>query len=172
MDASLLCRIFFTLGAAVDVGGTLIPSFRTHIMNYGSRSSGTPRRSHDKAKTPKGFAQGIFEYVGSIQVPHTWFTHYYVISVLSSVFWGYQIYTRGFVIELLAAYSNPRTQSMTANQIILAWALMAAQGVRRLHESITLTKPSQSKMWVGIWALGIAYYLFMGISVWVEGIGT
>lgn len=60
---------------------------------------------------------------------------------------------------------------MTVNQLTLSWTLMALQGSRRLYESFTLTKPSQSKMWVGLWAIGIAYYLFMGISVWIEGIG-
>ncbi|KAI0993091.1 hypothetical protein K3495_g15093 [Podosphaera aphanis] len=25
-------------------------------------------------------------------------------------------------------------------------------------------------MWIGIWAIGILFYIFMGISVWIEGI--
>lgn len=168
MDPSLLCKTFFGLGTVVDIGGTLFPSFRTHIMNYGSRSttSKTP-----ELKAPTGFIQGLIEIVGSLQVPHAWFTHYYVVSVLSSLFWGFQICTKGSTFKLLASYSHPRTSNMAANQVLLAWSFMAFQGVRRLYESITLTKPSQSRMWVGLWAIGMAYYAFMGISVWIEGIG-
>jgi hypothetical protein len=25
-------------------------------------------------------------------------------------------------------------------------------------------------MWVGLWAIGIAYYVAMGITIWIEGI--
>jgi len=169
MDPSLLCKTFFGLGTAVDIGGTLCPSFRRSIMNYGSRGISQPTTAKAPPHTHK--LRSIFEYVASFQVPHTWFTHYYVVSVLSSIFWGYQIYTHGPVLEFLASLSKPRASTMTLNQVILAWAFMTTQGCRRLYESITLTKPSQSKMWIGLWALGIAYYIFMGISVWIEGIG-
>lgn len=167
MDPSALCRAFFFLGTAVDIGGTLIPSFREQIMNYGSRGTKPPPPSKGQNKQ----FSNLFEYVASIQVPHTWFTHYYVVSVASSIFWGYQIYTRGRLFEFLAFYSQPKSDAMTVNQVILAWSFMVIQGARRLYESLTLTKPSQSKMWVGLWIIGIAYYVFMGLSVWIEGIG-
>jgi 3-oxo-5-alpha-steroid 4-dehydrogenase 3 len=165
MDPALLCKVFFGLGTAVDLGGTLIPSFRRHIMNYGSR--GAPP---DPSKISEEKPTSLFRYIADCQVPHTWFTHYYVVSVASSLFWGFQIYTRGPAIELLATYSKPASETMTVNQVFLAWLFMAVQGTRRLYESLTLTKPSQSKMWFGLWILGIAYYIFMGISVWIEGI--
>ncbi|KAH6719737.1 3-oxo-5-alpha-steroid 4-dehydrogenase-like protein [Leptodontidium sp. MPI-SDFR-AT-0119] len=167
MDPSLLCKAFFCLGTAVDIGGTLIPSFREHIMNYGSRK--TDQSNAGNKHRTQSF--GLIEYVASIQVPHTWFTHYYVISVASSIFWAFQIYTRGAAFEFLAAFSQ-RTESMTVNQAILAWFFMAFQGIRRLYESLTLTKPSQSKMWVGLWLIGMAYYVFIGVSVWIEGVAV
>ncbi|KAG4438351.1 hypothetical protein IFR05_006157 [Cadophora sp. M221] len=165
MDPSLLCKAFFCLGTAIDIGGTLVPSFREHIMNYGSRR--TVQSNAGKKQKTQSF--GLIEYVASIQVPHTWFTHYYVISVASSIFWAFQIYTRGAAFEFLAAFSQP--ESMTVNQAFLAWLFMAFQGTRRLYESLTLTKPSQSKMWVGLWLIGMAYYIFIGVSVWIEGAG-
>ncbi|TGO40788.1 hypothetical protein BHYA_0031g00100 [Botrytis hyacinthi] len=168
MDPRTICAAFFILGTTVDLGGTLIPSFRQHVMNYGSRGF-TP--NPEKSTPPQSKTTRIFEYVGSIQVPHTWFTHYYVVSVASSIFWAFQIITRGPAFRLLASYSQQdATNSMTVNQVTLTWTLMALQGSRRVYESLTLTKPSQSKMWVGLWAIGIAYYLFMGISIWIEGI--
>ncbi|KAE8451213.1 hypothetical protein EG329_004377 [Mollisiaceae sp. DMI_Dod_QoI] len=169
MDPSTLCKVFFGLGIAVDLGGTLIPSFKENIMNYGSRGISSQLSTSKSSKTKLG---NPFECIASIQVPHTWFTHYYVVSVASSVFWAHQIYTLGPVFNLLASYSTKSHEGMTVNQIFLAWLFMAIQGSRRLYESIVLTKPSQSKMWFGLWLIGIAYYIFMGLSVWIEGIGT
>jgi 3-oxo-5-alpha-steroid 4-dehydrogenase 3 len=167
MDPGLLCKAFFALGTAVDLGGTLIPSFRQQIMNYGSRGS-TPSTKSQEAQQSQ--LAKLFNIVASFQVPHTWFTHYYLVSVASSIFWGVQIFTRGPAFEYLASQTPETASWMTVNQVFLAWFFMTLQGTRRLYESITLTKPSQSKMWVGLWLLGIAYYIFMGISVWVEGI--
>lgn len=165
MDPSRLCKIFFTASTAVVLGGTLIPSLRKHVLNYGSRA--TPGTS--PPESIKDAPNKVFESVASIQVPHTWFTHFYIISVVSSIFWACEISTRGPAFAYLASNSQ-QTASMTVNQVFLAWLFMALQGARRLYESYTLMKPSNSKMWVGIWGLGIAYYIFMGISVWVEGI--
>ncbi|KAI9646222.1 hypothetical protein NHQ30_005662 [Ciborinia camelliae] len=169
MDISTICIAFFVLGTTVDLGGILIPSFRQHVMNYGSRGI-TPNSPKDTSFQTK--QTSILEDIGSIQVSHTWFTHYYIVSVASSIFWAFQIITRGAAFRFLASYSHQdTTQAMTINQVALAWGFMALQGLRRLYESFTLTKPSQAKMWVGLWAVGIAYYIFMGISVWIEGIG-
>ena len=60
---------------------------------------------------------------------------------------------------------------MSFDQILLCWSLMAIQGIRRLFESFVLSRPSQSTMWFGHWLLGILFYLAMGISIWIEGIG-
>lgn len=59
---------------------------------------------------------------------------------------------------------------MTFEQVVVCWCLMTVQGTRRLWESITLAKPSESKMWFVHWILGIGFYIVMGISIWVEGI--
>jgi 3-oxo-5-alpha-steroid 4-dehydrogenase 3 len=171
MDAALFCQIFFSLGTVIDVGGPLIPSFREYIMEYGSRST-TPSTSITSRTTSrqKSFPR-VLKLIGSFQVPHTWFTHYYIISVASSIFWAFQIYTQGFAFDFLASCSKSRPATMTVNQVLLAWSLMMAQGTRRLYESVAFTKPSQSQMWAGLWVIGMAFYLFMGISVWIEGIG-
>ncbi|KAF8863854.1 3-oxo-5-alpha-steroid 4-dehydrogenase-like protein [Acephala macrosclerotiorum] len=167
MDPSTICQVFFGFGTAVDLGGTLIPSFREKIMNYGSRGV-TPRPS--TTENSRTWAESLFESIAAIQIPHTWFAHYYVVSVASSIFWAHQIYTQGPAFEFLTAHSNTSHEGMTSNQVFLAWLFMTIQGSRRLYESITLTKPSQSKMWVGLWLIGIVYYIFMGLSVWIEGI--
>jgi 3-oxo-5-alpha-steroid 4-dehydrogenase 3 len=167
MDPALLCKVFFGLGTSVVLGGTLIPSFRQQIMNYGSRRTLTKTSS---GKWRKNTFTRLFEYIASFQVPHTWFTHYYVVSVASSIFWVVQIITFGQAFEFLVSQSKETNENMTVNQVFLAWLFMAVQGGRRLYESITLTQPSEARMWVGLWVLGIAFYIVIGISVWIEGI--
>jgi 3-oxo-5-alpha-steroid 4-dehydrogenase 3 len=166
MDPATLFRSFFGLGTVIDIGGTLIPSFRENVMNYGPRQMNPSKNRIQKPGTFMRFLRCI----ASFQVPHTWFTHYYIVSVASSIFWAFQLYTRGTAYHLMVSYSKERSTSMTGNQIFLAWLMMTLQGTRRLYESATLSKPSQSKMWAGLWAIGIAYYVFMGMSVWIEGI--
>ena len=61
--------------------------------------------------------------------------------------------------------------SMSVDQIALTWSLVSIQGIRRLLESLFLVKPSSSSMWFVHWLLGIAFYLAMGIAVWIEGAG-
>lgn len=58
---------------------------------------------------------------------------------------------------------------MPMERIIVTWALMTAQGVRRLLESATFAKPSASKMWFVHWLLGIAFYTGLGVAVYIEG---
>ena len=165
MDPAQLCKIFFGIGTATNIGGTLIPPFREHIMNYGSRNIDS------KTLEPKKKTANLLDHIASFKVPHTWFTHYYAVSTGSSIFWAHQIVTRGQAFKLLAVYSlSAASRSMTANQVLLAWSMMSVQGTRRLYESLTLMKSSKSKMWVGLWVIGIAYYIAMGITVWIEGI--
>jgi 3-oxo-5-alpha-steroid 4-dehydrogenase 3 len=167
MDPALLCRMFFTTGAVVAIGGTLVPSFQQNIMNYGSRKRNIPAGARS---TSRNVIESIIDFVASIQVPHSWFMHYYVVSVLSSLFWGYQISQHGKIVQLLATYSKSGNTSMTVNQVVLAWAMMLFQGLRRLYESAMLTKTSQSKMWVGLWIIGSLHYVCIGICVWIDGI--
>ncbi|EPE36183.1 hypothetical protein GLAREA_05521 [Glarea lozoyensis ATCC 20868] len=167
MNPRLLCQSFFALGIVVDLGGLLFPWFKQEIMPYGSR-----RLETSPGKGAKSNSKIIGDFVASVQVPHSWFTYFYVFSVASSAFWGYQIFERGAAFQFLAAHSSKDvSKAMSAEQALLLWFLMALQGLRRLYESIVFTKPSQAKMWIGLWVIGIAYYLFTGIGVWIEGIG-
>jgi 3-oxo-5-alpha-steroid 4-dehydrogenase 3 len=150
MDPALFCRLFFITGTGVDLGGVLIPSFRENIMNYGSRGQvNKAPNSNSKWRD----LNSLIRWVATFQVPHSWFTHYYVVSVTSSLFWGHQLYTQGPAFKFLASQTSASSGGMSLRQVALAWLLMTLQGVRRLYESLTLTKPSQAKMWFGLWIL-------------------
>jgi 3-oxo-5-alpha-steroid 4-dehydrogenase 3 len=116
----------------------------------------------------------ILDQVASWQVPHRYFLHFYIASVVSTLFWAGELLRRGPVFVAISSQVDPGkdTPSMSFNQLTLCWALMAIQGTRRLWESIALAKPSRSKMWFVHWILGVAFYIAMGMSIWVEGIRT
>ena len=116
----------------------------------------------------------LFEYLAAIQVPHTWFQHFYIISVFSSIFWGIQILARGSALMTLcqSVGTNTQAKGMTTDQVVLTWSLVTVQGVRRLFETSLLGRSSESKMWFAHWLLGIVFYLALGVTCWIEGAGV
>lgn len=107
-------------------------------------------------------------------MPHHYFFHFYIVSVLSSLFWGYELLTQSHVLRTVcqnAAVGSPG-RSMSMEQIELSCSLLGVQGTRRLVESIVFAKSSASKMWFVHWLIGILFYLAVGISIWIEGAGT
>ena len=123
---------------------------------------------------PSSIIEQVLDGLAAIQVPHGYFQHFYIVSVLSSVFWGVQFVSKGSILELIcqSARNNDPKKSMSIDRIALTWTLMSIQGVRRLLESSLLAKSSASKMWFVHWLLGIAFYLAVSVSIWIEGAGT
>ncbi|KAF2767055.1 hypothetical protein EJ03DRAFT_329472 [Teratosphaeria nubilosa] len=59
---------------------------------------------------------------------------------------------------------------MSARQAVVLWGLMLVQGGRRLWECLAFAPAaSKSRMWVGHWVLGVAFYVGTSMAVWVEG---
>ena len=131
----------------------------------------SPKKHHSNAS--KGL-EWLFEYLAAIQVPHTWFQHFYIVSVSSSLFWGIQILAKGSALVALCQSVGTGTQAkgMTIDQVVLTWSLVTIQGVRRLLETSLLSQPSVSTMWFAHWLLGIAFYLALGVACWIEGAGV
>lgn len=153
---------------------------KSRFIIYGARA--TPPSNTDKKpknSTQNGtreFLNTWLDLLANLQVPHTWFLHFYVVSLLSSIFWAYQILTGGLFFKLIAgnerSASPDSKPSMSTDQLALVWSLMTLQAVRRLWESIQTAKPSTSKMFLAHWLMGLIFYLCMGIAIWVEGAGT
>ena len=152
------------------------PAIQERFVNYGPRS--TDVKDEDgrpivEEETSSGPLADVLDLAASFQVPHSWFIHFYIVSVASSLFWVQQITTRGFAFNFLARVYEASTfkyPSMNAVQVWIVVILMGVQGSRRLYECITLQRPSTSKMAGPAWILGILFYLMMGVTVWVEGI--
>ncbi len=154
------------------------PTLRSRFVNYGSRTTeaeATDRTVIDQ-KRKDGNSHGflrVLNALSGIQVPHSYFQHFYIVSVFSSLFWLCQIIAQSSPLRAMCGMSRNTdlSRSMSIDQVFLTWSLMFIQGVRRLVESTILAKPSASKMWLVHWLLGITFYLAVGASVWIEGSG-
>lgn len=175
-DPVVLVRTFYMVAAGAITITNAIPSFQKRFVHYGARRTDTKDEDGRPVvyeEPSSGPYTRILDLAASFKVPHSWFIHFYVISVASSLFWAQQIMMRGFTFNFLArlyeasSYHHP---SMNTVQVLIVVFLMGVQGSRRLYECITLNKPSTSKMAGPAWILGIMFYLVMGVSVWVEGI--
>jgi 3-oxo-5-alpha-steroid 4-dehydrogenase 3 len=114
---------------------------------------------------------GLLDKVELFTVPHAWFKHFYVLSTLSTIFWGYQLWARGWFYRLIATkVSENREAFMMVDQIVMLWFVILLQGSRRLYESIVYAKPSLSTMWIGHWIMGMGFYFFVNIAIWIEAV--
>ena len=161
-----------------------VPALSSRYISYGSRTTSAQNDSTAKHRGPAArstpaalslpiVVDQLLDSVAEIQVPHAWFTHFYLVSVASSIFWGVQIFAQGSLLAVIdgCAGSPNRHDVVLLHQTVLAWALMSVQGSRRLLESTRARVPSTSRMFIAHWLLGIAFYLAMGVAIWVEGSG-
>ncbi|KAG5287683.1 3-oxo-5-alpha-steroid 4-dehydrogenase [Histoplasma capsulatum G186AR] len=182
VDVLDLVRGFFLVMASTILLANSIPIVSSRFVAYGPRATSSEpakasqnREQNDRTVSklfPSSRVMQILDLVASLRVPHSFFTHFYVLSVLSSILWGTQIYFKGPLFEAISStVREGNTQiSMSRNQIVLCWTLLLIQGIRRLYESIFITKPSQSKMWFLHWIIGLLYYIAMGTAIWIEGL--
>ena len=171
LDPASFCQAFFLLGAAGVLAAAAVPSAGGRpLLSYGPR---TAERNAVGAN-----ASGLRSHVDALaaaltawgQVPHAWFSTFYLASLACSAFWGLQHLRDGEALAWFASVqAASRLPSMTLGQVYLAWALMVVQGLRRLFEQLVVVNASHSKMWAVHWALGMSFYLVVGVAVWIEG---
>ncbi|KAF2139615.1 uncharacterized protein K452DRAFT_289614 [Aplosporella prunicola CBS 121167] len=163
----LALRLLFLATASIVLLVYAIPPFRTRFLAYGSRA---PTGQSTPASRSNNVFARLLDHLATYRVPHAWFTHFYVLSVFCSLFWLCQYALGGSLLGSLASKATQTgTASMSTGRLQVAWALMLVQGLRRLYESIALSKPSTSKMWITHWLLGLLFYGGMSAAVWIEG---
>ncbi|GJC95321.1 3-oxo-5-alpha-steroid 4-dehydrogenase [Colletotrichum higginsianum] len=173
------CQAFFGISSASILAMQVIPKAAQHLLlDYGARSPVTTIITDDRSKEAAGpegsnVFNDLVKAVASVgQIPHSWFMHFYIASVAGSALWAWQYLQGGSAITFIAAQQAASgTPSMSLEQTMLVWILMALQGARRLHECLFVMKPGSSKMWFVHWLLGLGFYLCMSVSVWVDGSG-
>ncbi|KAE8349373.1 hypothetical protein BDV28DRAFT_151954 [Aspergillus coremiiformis] len=172
LDAVDALRALFLCASCMILSVSLLDSLRSRFVHYGARATVTTESN----STPSQFSKttGILDYLASLKVPHSYFIHFYIVSILSSSFWAVQLLYHGQAFQAIATriHSDHLQKTMSITQIMLCWLLMLVQGFRRLQECFTFSKPSSSQMWFGHWLLGIAFYLAISVALWIEGTAT
>ncbi|KAJ4304641.1 3-oxo-5-alpha-steroid 4-dehydrogenase [Kalmusia sp. IMI 367209] len=146
LDAAAL-RAFYLAASALILVVQAVPALRDRFLAYGSRATSMKPTQAG----PPNRIERLLDYAASFQVPHNYFTHFYVVSIASSIFWGWKL-------RLWSA----------GGQLSVMWALMLLQGLRRLVESYAYTSSSKSSMWFAHWILGLAFYLATNVAIWTE----
>ncbi|KAI6379090.1 hypothetical protein MCOR25_002074 [Pyricularia grisea] len=165
-------QTFFILAAAAVLALTVLPSrTRRLLLDYGARGGSRP-----SAAAAGDWLEAITATVTSWgQIPHSWFAAFYATSLAGSAFWAYQFVFQSELLRVIAS-AQDAGRSETADQSLVAvkvaWALMALQGARRLFEQLFVVQSSTSKMWIVHWALGLSFYMFMSVAVWIQGSGS
>ena len=135
---------------------------------FGDRS--LPRDQKSLTPSPD---KNILERIVTYQVPHSNFTHFYIVSIVSSLFWGSQILIKGVAIKAISDHGIPRktVSTMSMEQVNLLWSLMLIHSCRRLYECICVAAPSTSTMPLTHYILGLLFYLGAPVAIWIEGTG-
>lgn len=166
---SIYCQTFFLAAAASVLSLQILPSdVRNTLVDYGARR---PQHDNNQKQSPVLTLLSKLTSVG--QVPHSYFWHFYLLSTSLSALWAWQFLTHGGILGIVAERqaSLSGEPSMELGRVFLAWVMMALQGGRRLYECFWVVKPGRTPMWFVHWALGLAFYAVMSVSVWVEGSG-
>jgi 3-oxo-5-alpha-steroid 4-dehydrogenase 3 len=111
----------------------------------------------------------LLDWIASITVPHSWFIHFYLLAGSLTLFWAFEISTKRFgLFDSIASSANlSYTTSMTRNQTVLVFGLFSAHVLRRLVEQSS-APASSSRMSILHWMMGLSFYLFMSIAIWIE----
>lgn len=139
------------------------------FLDYGPRSSVPQKKKENRKEDTNNVFTRILDSAAKIRVPHSWFTSFYAVSVILSLFWAAELLVKGPSYQAIAQYGPNTPSSMSFSQVIVVWTMMFAQGSRRLYECLVIAKPSDSRMWFGHWALGILFYVLTSVAVWIEG---
>ncbi len=149
-----ILRAYFLLTSASVLIARAIPQFRGAFIPYGKTHNGSSQLNP------------MLQQLSNINVPKSWFWHFYLLSTSLSIFWGTQ-----FAVCTLGGRSCLSTELSVVNgKAFVSWLLMFLHGVRRLYETMFIQKASFAKMWIGHYLVGCAFYFTMSITVFIEGL--
>ncbi|KAL5366165.1 protein DFG10 [Aspergillus floccosus] len=171
-DAVDVLRAFFLFASCTILSVNLFDALRLRFVPYGARVTAPVDSGPSQSPSSASLVARGLDYLATLRVPHSYFTHFYIASVLSSIFWAAQVLLHGSAFQAIASRIHPdrlQTPSMSVHQVMLCWFLMLVQGVRRFSECLSFSKPSSSRMWFVHWLVGIAFYVAVAVGVWIEG---
>ncbi|KAK5102558.1 hypothetical protein LTR70_000416 [Exophiala xenobiotica] len=161
-------RAFYIFASYAILIVRFIPDLRSRFLNYGARADSAARYDIKDSVLPRWFRiqfDPVLDWLADITVPHSWFRHFYICSSLCSAYWL-------FAHLNLAHYFPSAFELSLTNpwEYRTMWArlLLQLQGLRRLYECVHVAKPSRSRMWVGHYVIGIAFYVVTDVAIWIE----
>lgn len=168
LPPSQYIQTFYLVASAACLLTASLPSdARSLLADYGARKAGSPT-------TKKQDTGALVTLVAALtsrgQVPHSWFTAFYTLSVCLSLFWAWQFLGSGVVLRGIAERQTG-LPSASLGQTAAVWGMVLVQAGRRVYEHAAVMKPSRSTMWWVHWVLGLGFYLFLSVAVWMEGSG-
>lgn len=175
IEPELLLQAFYFSASAAILLVYLIPPLNRRFLAYGARDAAEPLAGKEESSTSStrpttpARMNALLDRIADIKVPHKWFIHFYIVSVLSSALWAHQIFIRGQLYNFLASFAPDSDDPDPCIRAVCCWLLLAIQGMRRLYECLRQPRGS-SEMWIGHYAIGIAFYLATGIAIWIEGL--
>lgn len=146
-------RLFYLLSSAAILTVCLIGPLRDRFLAYGARSQTkqpSPTLTPQHRPYPLRISSPL-DRLATLTVPHAWFTHFYVVSTALAAF---RILLKPYLTRQGTACSN----------------FIFHQSLRRLFECLVLHRTSTSRMWVGHYAIGLAFYVVTNLAVFLEGI--
>ncbi|RVX70569.1 hypothetical protein B0A52_05220 [Exophiala mesophila] len=146
-------RLFYLLSSTAIITVCWIRPLRDRFLSYGARSqtnqaSPSPTPQHDPQPS---LITTLLDRLATLTVPHTWFTHFYVVSTALA---GFRYILKPYLTR----------QGIVCSNFIFFHSL------RRLSECLVLFKTTSSRMWVGHYAIGLAFYIVTNVAVFLEGI--
>ncbi|KAF2745272.1 3-oxo-5-alpha-steroid 4-dehydrogenase-like protein [Sporormia fimetaria CBS 119925] len=163
--AVVLLRVFYLAASALILFINAVPPLNRRFLSYGARDhhssalpggAGKPQRLDvSSAEKPQAgsLCDQLLDYLATFRVPHRFFFHFYLVSLMSQVLW--QRYGASHIINV-------------SQGVQVAWVHMLFQGLRRLAESLIFMSKSKSTMWFGHYVLGLLFYLTVTVAIWIE----
>ncbi|KEF57955.1 uncharacterized protein A1O9_05877 [Exophiala aquamarina CBS 119918] len=149
-------KAFYLLSSISILIVRLTPVLRERFLDYGVRApTGTAVQyptPGDNTKKPSA-SLPFLDFLATLTVPHSWFTHFYVLCVICSVFLFQQ--------DVWCRMTFPARVSSQA---------LLLQGGRRLLECLCYHRKSNSRMWVGHYLVGLAFYFFTNFAILLDGV--
>jgi 3-oxo-5-alpha-steroid 4-dehydrogenase 3 / polyprenol reductase len=176
-DLVIVTRTLYLLLAASIFLARMVPAFSRRFIDYGARGdagSSTTAKSKNSPTAESVFAQ-FLDVLATLQISHSYFLIFYVLSTVLSLCWLALIATESPLLSTLAQFtSNDRLSDHvpappSRSTLIISMTLMLLHSARRLYENLLVAVPNpKSVMWIGHFAAGLVFYLFVHLAITVE----
>jgi hypothetical protein len=148
MDSQFLLpfilRLYFLSTSLAVLTVHFLPPLHKAFIPYG------------KTRQPTTSPKSILDRISGLTVPKAWFWHYYFLSVLLSISWGI------LSVHGLNGWIWLRIEGARG---WLVWGMLLVQGARRFYESLFILRASKTRMWIGHYLVGCAFYTAMSLAV-------